>query len=83
MAKNTNKQKESVQIHSNQKSNNPFVIERVKIPGTHYKISSTDHQAIQTLGACRSDRKQVSRVQMKSWAEWALEKLNRLEQCKV
>jgi hypothetical protein len=27
------------------KSNNPFVIERVKIPGTHYKISSTDYQA--------------------------------------
>jgi hypothetical protein len=26
------------------KSNNPFVIERVKIPGTH-KISSTDYQA--------------------------------------
>jgi hypothetical protein len=27
------------------KSNNPFVIERVKIPGTHYKISSMDYQA--------------------------------------
>jgi hypothetical protein len=27
------------------KSNNPFLIERVKIPGTHYKISSTDYQA--------------------------------------
>jgi hypothetical protein len=25
----------------------------------------------------------VSRVQMKSWAEQALEKLNRLEQCKI
>jgi hypothetical protein len=25
----------------------------------------------------------ISGVQMKSWAEWALEKLNRLEQCKV
>jgi hypothetical protein len=27
------------------KFNNPFVIERVKIPGTHYIISSTDYQA--------------------------------------
>jgi hypothetical protein len=25
----------------------------------------------------------LSPVQVKSWAEWALEKLNRLEQCKV
>jgi hypothetical protein len=32
-------------------------MERVKIPGTHYKISSKDHEA--TLGACRSDRNQV------------------------
>jgi hypothetical protein len=27
------------------KSSNPFVMERVKIPGTHYKISSKDHEA--------------------------------------
>jgi hypothetical protein len=28
-----------------EKSNNPFVIETVKIPGTHYKMSNTDHHA--------------------------------------
>jgi hypothetical protein len=38
------------------KSNNPFVIERIEIPGTYFKISSTDHQA---FGACRSDRNQI------------------------
>jgi hypothetical protein len=25
------------------KSNNPFIVETDKIPGIHYKISSTDH----------------------------------------